>query len=84
MADEIDISRADLSRDEQATLLRTSVERWNAWRRTHPEIRPDLIEANLHEANLHEADLTRADLSGAILIDADLIRANLSRASLID
>jgi uncharacterized protein YjbI with pentapeptide repeats len=79
MADEIDMSRADLSRDEQATLLRTSVERWNAWRRTHPEIRPDLIEANLHEA-----DLTRADLSGAILIDADLTRANLSRASLID
>ncbi len=42
MADEIDISRADLSKDEQIALLRTSVVHWNAWRKAHPEIRPDL------------------------------------------
>ena len=36
MADEIDISRADLSREEQIALLRSSVEQWNLWRKSHP------------------------------------------------
>ena len=52
---------------KHVALLKQGVEAWNAWRRAHPKIRP----------NLFRADLTRASLSGA-----DLRRTNLGRASL--
>ena len=52
---------------KHVALLKQGVEAWNAWRRAHPRIRP----------NLFRADLTRASLSGA-----DLRRTNLGRASL--
>ena len=52
---------------KHVALLKQGVEAWNAWRRAHPKIHP----------NLFRADLTRASLSGA-----DLRRTNLGRASL--
>ena len=52
---------------KHVALLKQGVKAWNAWRRAHPKIRP----------NLFRADLTRASLSGA-----DLRRTNLGRASL--
>jgi len=60
---------------------------WNRWREAHPEIQPDLSEADLRWADLGGADLTGAilggaDLSGASLIGADLSRADLSQADL--
>jgi uncharacterized protein YjbI with pentapeptide repeats len=93
MADEIDISRADLSREDQIALLRrSSVKQWNAWRESHRDIRPDLtravlIGANLTRADLHEAVLTdarlfRTNLTGARLTMARLSRAGLSKARL--
>src|SRR5712692_6576066 len=68
-------------------LLKQGVNAWNIWRKDHPEIRPNLSEANLVRANLNWADLTGADLSrvslnGANLNWADLTGADLSRAYL--
>jgi hypothetical protein len=68
---------------EQLKLLSQGVEAWNAWRARHPEISPDLFEANLRRANLNRADLSEADLNRADLGRANLIGANLSRADLI-
>lgn len=69
-----------------------AVHRWNKWRKGHPEILPDLSNANLQNRNLSNANFRRvnfkgANLKGAILCDADLSyaifnRAILSRANL--
>jgi hypothetical protein len=50
---------------------------WNKWRGEHPEIRPNLVEANLRTMNLCDADLHGADLQEADLRRADLSAANL-------
>ncbi|HLQ28468.1 MAG TPA: pentapeptide repeat-containing protein [Ktedonobacteraceae bacterium] len=68
-------------------LLKQGVNAWNIWRKDHPEIRPNLSDANLVRANLNWADLTGADLSrvslnGANLNWADLTGADLSWADL--
>ena len=57
---------------------------WKAWRKQHPDIRPDLYVADLGGANLGGADLSVADLGGANLSGASLVDANLSGASLVD
>ena len=72
---------------EHLDLLKHSIENWHGWRKQHPEILPDLSEANLSTANLSAADLSRANLTGTNLVTAHLWRAdltltNLSRANL--
>jgi uncharacterized protein YjbI with pentapeptide repeats len=72
---------------EHLAILQQSVAVWHAWREQHPEVLPDLQEADLTRAILSGADLsgailTGADLSGANLHGAILIEASLSRAIL--
>ncbi len=65
---------------------------WNHWRQDHPEIQPDLSEADLSNIDLCEAkwrwespkvvNLSGAKLSDARLSGANLERANLSHADL--
>jgi hypothetical protein len=57
--------------------LKQDVSAWNQWRLDHPEITPNLINAQLNGA-----DLRGADLSGALLLKADLRGANLCSAEL--
>ena len=40
---------------------------WNKWRKEHPEILPDLRNADLHEYKLDHIDLRRTNLDGANL-----------------
>ena len=56
---------------EQLTLLKKSVDDWNA-RRAIEKIRPDLAEADLSACNLAYANLESADLRAANLTKADL------------
>jgi hypothetical protein len=62
--------------------LRQGVDAWNAWRKQHPEVQPDLSGADLSGADLSGADLSEADLVGADLSGAHLNRANLLEADL--
>src|SRR6266852_2840374 len=62
-------------------LLKQGVNAWNIWRKDHPEIRPNLSDANLVRANLNWANLTGADLSRADLSRAYLSGAELSGAT---
>jgi uncharacterized protein YjbI with pentapeptide repeats len=66
---------------------------WNKWRSVHPEIIPNLDEADLHEADLHKAYLYKANLRDAnlrganlhgayLVLEADLTKANLSGVNL--
>jgi hypothetical protein len=65
-----------MANPEQVQLLKR-VEDWNKWRAEHPEIAPDLRDADFHGANLHGANL-----SGAVLLEAKLGLANLGDADL--
>jgi hypothetical protein len=65
---------------------------WNAWRRAHPRLQPNLRGANLQQAHLSGFHLEGADLTGArldstqiwsgYLADAHLERASFTYASL--
>jgi hypothetical protein len=79
-----------MANEEHLARLRGRVKAWNgwnAWRKKHPNIIPnltgaDLTETNLIRADLDRADLRRANLRGASLTEANLMRSNLSGASL--
>ena len=53
-------------------ILAQGVSVWNKWRINNPDVRPDLMHADLRGADLSGADLRGADLSGADLRDAYL------------
>lgn len=60
---------------------------WNAWRRVHPRIIPDLFQAQLQKADLsgdgpRGVNLYRANLQEANLVGANLQAANLRDANL--
>ncbi len=55
---------------------------WNTWRKQHPDVQPDLSEANLYRANLNGADLSKANLYRVNLSEANLIDTNLSESNL--
>ncbi len=70
-------------------MLAAGVDAWNAWRRDHPGLVPDLSGADLRRvdcfaADLSRARLARANLVGQVLSLADLSGADLREASLLD
>ena len=71
-----------MANEEHLALLKQGVAPWNQWRRSNPEIVPDLSYANLTDANLSHANLSHANLSNTKLNDAKLIRVDLSEAFL--
>jgi hypothetical protein len=54
-----------MANDEHLAKLEEGVEVWNAWREEHPDVRPDLSEANLRGTDLQRANLRGADLGKA-------------------
>lgn len=62
-------------------LLKQDADRWNEWRRDHPEERIDLSNADLQNADLSGIDLRKANLTGTNLSGADLSAADLDGAS---
>jgi uncharacterized protein YjbI with pentapeptide repeats len=83
-----------MANEDHLKILMQSVEAWNHWRRTNPEIEPDLsgadlsnadlTYANLGVASLEKANLTNCNFSQADLSWANLSQADLSKASLIN
>lgn len=49
-----------MASQEDLNLLKQDVEAWNQWRKEHPDIQPDLKDANLYKANLSGANLNGA------------------------
>jgi hypothetical protein len=63
-------------------ILGDGVAGWNAWRRMHTDVRPDLSGSNIKIRNLSGADFAGADLRGVMLAGADLSGADLRGADL--
>jgi hypothetical protein len=78
-----------MANQEHLDILRQGVDIWNLWRKNHPDIQPDLRDANLYKANLAGVDfnntnLKRANFNKVILTRATLIKASLNFANLSD
>lgn len=76
-----------VANDDHIARLRSGVPAWNAWRRDHDDMTPDLRAASLRGLDLSGADLTHADLRdcdlrGAILRSARLVGARLDGANM--
>jgi TIR domain/Pentapeptide repeats (8 copies) len=69
-----------MANPEHLAVLKQGVKQWNEWRQEHPEVRPDLLGADLHRLNLIEANLRDTDLRAADLSNADLNWVDLSLA----
>lgn len=65
-------------------ILNQGVEVWNKWRREHPEIIPDLTDANLSGMILSEIDFNNASLMGARLNGANLKNSYLRKANFME
>jgi hypothetical protein len=63
-------------------ILKQGVKQWNKWRKQHPEIRPDLSNADMGDAVLSDVDMGNADLSNATLNGTNFGNANFSNADL--
>lgn len=78
--------------DEHIEILRRGVFAWNMWREEHPNVTPNLCDADFAGFDLQRADLRGADLSHSYLngvqltyadmTDADLSHSHLNRTSL--
>lgn len=71
-----------MANPEHLEILKQGSYKWNRWREKHPEIIPDLRDADLKRANLNSADLSGADLRDADFYWADLTAAKLIEANL--
>ena len=71
-----------MANQEQLEIIKKSVEAWNAWRDVYPDVKIDLLGADLNSANLGKANLCKAELGKAKLRGADLIRVDLIEANL--
>jgi RHS repeat-associated protein len=67
---------------EHLLRLALGAKRWNEWRENHPDVDPDLEDANQPHANLSGAFLTRVNFRKAYLRAANLVAADLTLASL--
>src|SRR2546427_815662 len=67
---------------ELLEILKSGVQKWNAWRTGHPGIHANRGAANPSDAGPSRADPSAADLDGANLTGAELAVANLSDANL--
>lgn len=82
-----------MANPEHLAILKQGVEVWNKWREENPEIRPELMDADLRKmvlievnfggVNLNGTDFSGANLSAASLIAANLIMANFTEVNLI-
>jgi len=69
---------------QHLSILKQGTLAWNDWRKKHPDVQPDLSEANFVGANLQGANLRGSNLGGANLAEADLQEANLLGAKMAE
>jgi uncharacterized protein YjbI with pentapeptide repeats len=72
-----------MAAQEQLAILKQPYpfQRWSAWRRKNPGVRPDLCLANLRGLDLSWLDFSRADFVAADLQGASLFGASLDGAN---
>lgn len=68
---------------EHLAILKQGVTTWNAWRKQHSLVAPELSGADLYRADLRGADLSQANLSQVNLRRAVLRRSDLNEANLV-
>ena len=67
---------------EHLEILHAGEKAWNAWRRSSPQVAPNLQGADLRKRSLRNFDLSRCDLTSADARDVSFRKANLAGACL--
>ena len=73
-----------VERQDCLDILSDGVDAWNLMRQQNPEVKINLVGANLEDRVLPNVDFSLADLTKATLDGANLCGANLSGATLTD
>jgi hypothetical protein len=63
-------------------VLSKGVSFWNNWRKTNPEVVPDLSGTDFSGRNLAQVNFSKANLNNAVFTGADLTGADLTGASI--
>lgn len=71
-----------MANHEHIQILQRGIKIWNRWRADHPDVQPDLSQADRTHAYLGGANLSATDLSDAKFFGANLRQADLSGAKL--
>lgn len=71
-----------MANQEHLNTLLQGLVAWNQWRRSYPELVPDLRSANLANASFSEYILSRSDLADANLTGATISHSNIQVANL--
>ena len=86
-----------MANPEHVKILKQGVEVWNRWREENPDLKPNLLEADLSsmklkhinlsnsnclKSNFHRASLIEGNLQGANLGNASMVEVSLVRANL--
>jgi hypothetical protein len=66
-----------MANTEHLAILHQGVKTWNAWRKAHPNLMPDLQGVDLNHSRLSHADLSNVQFDNAFLRGADLHEATL-------
>ena len=69
-----------MSNPEHLNIISRGVSQWNTWRRTNPEIIPDLQGADLSKMNLSKIDLSNAILKGTNFSNSILAGSNFENS----
>ena len=72
-----------MANQEHLDILNQGVKVWNRWREEHPEMRPDLSEANILGKDLSQANLSKVFFYRVELMAAQLTYANLYKSDLV-
>jgi hypothetical protein len=72
-----------MAKPEDLAVLRNGVEIWNQWRKSNPDLEPDLTGSQLRGLDLRYSDFYRVNFSGANLSEADLSRASFRAATVL-
>jgi uncharacterized protein YjbI with pentapeptide repeats len=71
-----------MANQQHLELFQQGAEIWNAWRKEHPEIQPDLCSTDTLKVKLSHLDLSNFDLNHTTMMAVELVGANFSGTDL--
>ncbi|MBT9310878.1 pentapeptide repeat-containing protein [Leptothoe kymatousa TAU-MAC 1615] len=75
------IASRDMANQDQITILNKGVEVWNNWRKSSPNLSPDLSGYRIENRQLPGINLSRTNLKGTKFVECNINNANFQECS---